>query len=71
MQMITPPLCLNHSMRVRVREAKIFMAAFYGLRIFCCKVVQFCATQRESEMVEAPSVRKAAQAGENARKTRS
>ena len=52
--------------RVRAR-GKIFTAAFYGLRIFCCKVVEFCGTQRESEMVETPSVRNAAQNREKLR----
>jgi hypothetical protein len=35
---------------------------------FRCKTVQFCATWRESEMAEAPSIRNGTQALENARK---
>jgi hypothetical protein len=45
-----------------------FHGRFYGLRNFCCKTAQFCATPRESEMAEAPSVSNAAQGCENARK---
>jgi hypothetical protein len=33
-----------------------------------CKTAQFCATRRESEMAETPSVRNGVQAGENGRK---
>jgi len=40
----------------REREpAFAFTVVFYGLGKFCCKRVQFCATQRESEMAETPS----------------
>jgi hypothetical protein len=33
-----------------------------------CKTAQFCATRRESEMAETPSVRNCVQASENGRK---
>lgn len=33
-----------------------------------CKTAQFCATRRESEMAETPSVRNGVQASENGRK---
>ena len=36
-----------------------------------CKTAQFCATRRESEMAETPSVRNGVQAGENGRKNSS
>jgi phosphosulfolactate phosphohydrolase-like enzyme len=55
-------LCHAHAL------AGAFTVIFYGLRNFCCKTVQLCATQRESEMTETPSVRNAAQAGEKGRK---
>jgi hypothetical protein len=45
-----------------------FHCLFYGLRIFHCKTAQFCATRRESELLETPGVSDAAQAGENTRK---
>jgi len=41
-----------------------FHGRFYGLRNFCCKTAQFCATRRESEMAETPSVSDAAQNSE-------
>jgi hypothetical protein len=46
----------------------VFTVIFYGLKVFCCKVTQFCVTQRECRMAETPSVRNGAQAGESARK---
>jgi hypothetical protein len=52
-----------------LREAaELFTVVFYGSTIFCCKTAQFCARQRESDMSKTPSVRNAAQAGENERK---
>jgi len=45
-----------------------FHGRFNGLRNFCCKTAQFCATRRESELAGTPSVSSIAQAGENVRK---
>jgi hypothetical protein len=52
---------------LRARE-KTFTVFFYALKIFWCKIAQFSATRRESEMAETPSVRNGAQADENPRK---
>src|SRR5215471_4576900 len=56
--------------RTRAREDRVlaFTVIFYGLKDFCCKTAQFCATQRESDFPETPSVSNGAQTGENARK---
>jgi hypothetical protein len=51
-----------------MRTPLSFTVFFYGLKCLLCKTAQFCATQRESEMTETPSVRNSAQAGENERK---
>jgi hypothetical protein len=45
-----------------------FHGRFYGLRNFCCKTLQFCATRRESETTETPSVSNVAQRCESVRK---
>ena len=50
------------------RAGFAFHGLFYGLRNFRCKTAHFCATRRESETTETPSVSNAAQASENARK---
>jgi hypothetical protein len=34
----------------------VFRGRFHGPKNFCCKTAQFCATRRESEMAEIPSV---------------
>jgi hypothetical protein len=47
---------------------KLFTAFSYGLRNFCCKTAQVCATRREYEMAETPSVSNGAQRSENKRK---
>jgi hypothetical protein len=39
------------------------------VKSFWCKTTQFCATRRECEMAETPSVRNETRAGENERKT--
>jgi hypothetical protein len=44
--------------------APAFTVFFYGLRNFCCKTMQFCATPRECPTTELPSVRNAAQSSE-------
>ena len=48
--------------------AELFTVLFYGLKDFCCKITQFCATRRESEIAETPSVDNDVQRSENARK---
>jgi len=52
----------------RARARFAFRGLFYGLRNFRCKTAHFCATRRESETTETPSVSNAAQASENAHK---
>jgi hypothetical protein len=42
----------------------LFTVIFYGSKNFGCKITQFCATRRESQMVETPSVSNTAQADE-------
>src|SRR6266481_5864462 len=41
-----------------------FHGLFYGLRNFCCKTAQSCATRRESEMPQIPGVGKTVQNSE-------
>jgi hypothetical protein len=52
----------------RAIRQRIFHGRFYGAPIFCCKTAQFCEMRCKTEMAETPSVRNAAQRGENARK---
>jgi hypothetical protein len=52
----------------RACEGLAFHGLFYGLRNFCCKTAHFCATRRDSEATETPSISNAAQRCENARK---
>jgi hypothetical protein len=52
----------------RERTPFLFTVVFYGAGSFLCKTAQFCATRRESEMAETPSIRNGAQARENERK---
>jgi hypothetical protein len=54
--------------RLSESAAQTFYGLFYGLKILACKTAQFCATRRESEMAETPSVRNPVQRGENERK---
>ena len=49
------------------KTAQAFHGCFYGLRNFCRKTAQFCATRRESDTAESPSVGNGAQACENVR----
>ena len=60
---------LSQMLRVtRVRmAAKRFHGLFYGLRNFCCKTAQCCATPCESEMAKTPSIRNTVQHSENVR----
>jgi hypothetical protein len=51
-----------------MRVIGTFTVVFYGSAIFGCKRAQFCATQRESDMAETPSLRNGAQTLENERK---
>jgi hypothetical protein len=51
-----------------LRDSLAFHGRFNGLRLSGCNIVQFCATQHESEMAEIPSVSNDAEAGENARR---
>jgi len=51
-----------------VNGPKLFTVVFYGVRNFCCKTTQSCATQRQSKMAEIPSVRNDVQRCENTRK---
>jgi len=46
--------------RAHARDSLIIHGPFYGLKNFCCKTVQFCATRRESNTTETPSVSSAA-----------
>jgi hypothetical protein len=50
------------------RALLVFHGRFYGPENFCCKTLQFCATPRESETTETPSVSNGAQHRENKRK---
>jgi hypothetical protein len=54
--------------RNALNASEIFHGLFYGLRNFGCKMAQFYATRRKSDVAETPSVSNGAQAGENARK---
>jgi hypothetical protein len=56
--------------RLHAREDSAYhlTVIFYGVKYFLCKTAQSCATRRESEILETPSVRNSAQSGENARK---
>ena len=52
----------------RAREGcRSFHGRFYGAPIFCCKTAQFCATLRETQTAETPSVGDAVQRSENTR----
>jgi len=53
--------------RGRERGAVHFTVASTVRQIFCCKTAQFCATLRETQTAETPSVGDAVQRSENTR----
>jgi len=59
---------VSNGLKVGLRQARTPEGLFYGLRNFCCKTAQVCATRREYEMAETPSVSNGAQRSENKRK---
>jgi hypothetical protein len=54
--------------RSDLTPAEFFTVVFYGLKTFCCKAAQICATRWESWMTEMPSIGNDVQCSESTRK---
>jgi hypothetical protein len=64
-----PPAAMDLQSREDCQnESELFTVVFYGLKLFRCKLAQFCATRCESYWSRLPSVRDGAQQNKNTRK---